>query len=270
MTTALEVCQDIPIPREVEALGRPLRVHREEGCVSGALLVFLLGVFLLLAAGTCTFIYLKVPMKKDDVVPPETMLYIAGGLGLLGFILCLGGWLKGGLGRLTSGGAYLIYPHALVWLDSGSANIIRWNEIKALVSPRALGDYHITTKDGRTFPIKHGVGDYSNLIAAVFERVKSQIVIPAWEAMDAGDTVTFGPFEVSREVIGYKGRTLPWDKVAALEIQIGQAGRRLRIRGSGSLLPLCWANLDSFPNGALLAEVIRHVCPQRLLVECRR
>src|SRR5439155_1357848 len=65
MTTALEVCQDIPIPREVEALGRPLRVHREEGCVSGALLVFLLGVFLLLAAGTCTFIYLKVPMKKD-------------------------------------------------------------------------------------------------------------------------------------------------------------------------------------------------------------
>src|SRR5581483_12048058 len=102
--------------------------------------------------------------------------------------------------------------------------------------------------DGRTVTIQRNVQDYSGLIAAVVTRAAQQIADPARRALAAGETVTFGPFEINRETINYKGKILPWEHVAALEIQIGQAGRRLRIRATGSILPRCYADLDSFPN----------------------
>jgi hypothetical protein len=261
--TALATEQEIPLPQEIARLGRPQQVH--EGRMSSmSLLLLFASVFFLLSAGFCVFIYFKVPIKKNNDIPPETMLYIAGGIAFMA-LLCLAAW-KGNVGAGSKAATYLVYPEALALLKGDSFDIVRWNEVTQLVSPRNLGDYHITTQDGRTFPIKHAVKDYSNLIAAVFTHVSAQLLPPLRNALDAGETVGVGPFALSQESITYKGKTLSWDNVAALEIQIGQGGRRLRIRASGSIVPWCWANLDAFPNGVFLAEVLRHVCPRRLLV----
>jgi hypothetical protein len=143
------------------------------------------------------------------------------------------------------------------------------NEITELLSPRNLGDYRITTRDGRTVPIKHGVKDYSSLIASVVTRVTREIIPPLHSALEAGQTVTFGPFEVTREPIGYKGKILAWDDVSVVQVVFGNMGRRLRLRASGSLLPWCYCNLESFPNGILFPDLIRAVCPSRLLVPAR-
>src|SRR5262249_54820896 len=132
------------------------------------------------------------------------------------------------------------------------------------------GDYHITTRDGRKVPIKHGVKDYSNLIGNVVVRVTNEIIPPLQSALQAGETVAFGPFEVRRDSIGYKGKTPAWENVAVLRVEIGALGRRLRLRASGALLPWCFCNLESFPNGVLFPDLLRAVCPSRLLVPVRR
>jgi hypothetical protein len=265
--TAVATEQEIPLPREIADRGRPQQVHPVRA-TSTSMLLFGFGLFLLLAAGMCVFIYLKVPFKKNDTVPKETMLYIAAGLGVLGLGITAGSW--GAMKRAgKSSDAYLVYPDALVLLEQDTCTVVRWNDVAALISPQNLGDYKITTRDGRTVPIKHAVKNYGNLIQAVMTRAASQILPPLYSALEEGETVTCGPFAVSQEAISYKGKTLPWDNVAALEIQVGQAGRRLRIRASGSLLPWCYANLESFPNGVFFHEVLRVVCPPRLLVPAR-
>jgi hypothetical protein len=256
------------IPDEIARLGRPQQVHPLR-VTSTSLVLLGAGVFFLLAAGLCVIIYLKVPFKKDDPVPPETMLYIAGGVAGVGLISLMGAWWKGDFGK-RAGEAYLIYPEALVLLQNDVWTIVRWSEITELLSPRSSGDYHITTRDGRIFPIKHGVKDYFGLISSVVSRVTSEIIPPLHSALRAGQTVTFGPFEVRRDSIGYKGKTLSWDDVAVLRIEIGALGRRLRLRASGSLFPWCFCNLESFPNGVLFPDLIRAVCPSRLLVPVRR
>jgi hypothetical protein len=259
--------QEPALPREILSLGRPQQIHAAR-VTSTSLVLLGAGVFFLLAAGLCVIIYLKVPFKKDDPTPPETMLYIAAGIGCVGLLSCLGAWWKGDFGK-GSGAAYLIYPDALVWLREESFDLVRWNEITELLSPKHSGDYHIATRDGRTLPIKHGVKDYSSLIGTVFTRVSSEIIPPLHSALAAGQTVTFGPFEVRRDSIGYKGKFLAWEDVAVLQVEIGSLGRRLRLRASGSLLPWCFCNLESFPNGVLFPELIRVVCPPRLLVPVR-
>lgn len=265
MATVEDPRQELTLPPEVTALGRPLQVHRGSAVTTNALLVLILGAVLLAGGVAATIIYFKVPFKKNDKVPKETMLYIAGGLGGLGAAICVGAW---SAGAFKAGGhkpSYLIYHQALVLLQDDAATVIHWSDITALISPKHLGPYHVATADGRKLPISRDVDNYSGLIEAVATRVTEQVVGPAKRALDEGETVNFGPFGVSSEALYYKGKTLPWDKVAVVELQIGRAGRRLRVRASGSLLPWCYADIDSFPNGTLFPEVLRHVCPPRLL-----
>ncbi|MBI3862188.1 MAG: hypothetical protein HY290_09865 [Planctomycetia bacterium] len=259
--------QENPLPQELAELGCPEQVHPARD-TSTSLILLCSGIFFLLSSALCVFIYMKVPFKKDDSVPPEMMLYIAAGIACVGLLCCLGAWLKGDFGKRPEEG-YVIYPEALVWLQKDSCAVVRWNEIKALLSPRNLGDYHVETQDGRTIPIKHGVKDYSNLIGTVYSRVSSEIIAPLQSDLAAGKVVTFGPFEVGPGGIAYKGKVLAWDDVAVLRIEIGSLGRRLRLRASGSLLPWCYCNLESFPNGVLFPDLLRVVCPSRLLVPLR-
>lgn len=259
--------QENPLPEEIVRLGTPEQIHPATS-TSMSLVLLCSGVFFLLSAALCVFIYMKVPFKKDDTVPPEMMLYITAGIACVGLICWAGAWWKAAFRKATEE-AYLIYPEALVWFHDESWVIIRWNEITELLSPQNLGDYRITTRDGRTIPIKHGVKDYSNLIGSVVSRVTREIISPLHSALAAGQTVTFGPFEVTRDRIGYKGKVLAWENVAVLRIEIGSLGRRLRLRASGSLLPWCFCNLESFPNGVLFPDLLRAVCPSRLLVPSR-
>jgi hypothetical protein len=260
--------QETPLPPEVVSRGRPQQIHTAR-VASASWLLLLAGLFFLVMAGVCVFVYLRVPFKKDDQVPPETMLYIAAGVALAGLLCCWGAWWKGDFGKGAEE-AYLVYPDALVLLQKASCTVVPWKEITAVLSPKNLGDYHITTRDGRTFPIKHAVKDYSNLIATVMTRAAEEIMPALRSALEAGKAVTFGPFEVSRESVGYKGKTLAWDRVAVVRLEVGAMARRLRIRASGSLLPWCYCNLDTVPNGVFFPDLLRLVCPPRLLVQVRR
>ncbi len=95
---------------------------------SMSLVMLCSGAFFLVAAGLCVFIYLKVPFKKGDPVPPETMLYIAAGIALAGVACCLGAWWRGDIGK-RSDDAYLLYPDLLALLQGESCSIVRWQDV---------------------------------------------------------------------------------------------------------------------------------------------
>src|SRR5262245_62169111 len=218
---------EIPLRAELAGLGRPRQVHPVT-VTSTSLVLYCAGVFFLLAAGLCVFIYCKVPFKKDDPTPPETMLYIAGGVAGVGLLCLWGAWWKGDLGK-RPGDGYLLYPEALVLLENEACQIVRWNEITALLSPAgSSGVYGIATLDAGPLPIRWEVKHYSGLICGVVARVTNAIIPPLQIALQAGETVTFGPFEVRRDSIGYKGKILAWENVAVLRVEIGSLGRRLR------------------------------------------
>src|SRR5262249_18790040 len=124
--------QEPLVPDELASLGQPQQIHAAR-VISTSLVLLCSGVFFLLAAGLCVIIYLKVPFKKDDPVPPETMLYIAAGVACAGLMCLTGAWWKGDFGK-GPGEAYLLYPDALLLLQSDSYTIVRWNEIAALLS----------------------------------------------------------------------------------------------------------------------------------------
>jgi hypothetical protein len=248
--------QENPLPPEVVKMGRPLQIHAGLASMTG-LALLVMGVLFLLGAGLMVYIYLKVPFKKGDPTAPETMIYLAVGVGTLGLLACLGAWWRGGLiGEPEE--AYLIYPEAMVWLRGNSFDLVRWEDITTLVSPKHWGDYHVTTRDRRTLPIKHAVKNYGTLIGTVFTQAARVILAPLRSALEAGETVCVGPFELNRVRIGYKGKNLAWENVAVLRIEIGRLGRRLRIRASGSLLPFCYCDLNSFPNGVLFPGAFNH------------
>jgi hypothetical protein len=263
----MTVQQPSSLPPEVAELGKPEQIYPARAG-STSLLLLCSGVFCLLSAGLCVFIYLKVPFKPDQTTPPETMLYIAAGIGLLGLFQCWCAWWRGDIGKGPDQ-AYLIYPEALVLLKPESFALVRWDEITALLSPKNQGDYQVATADGRTLAIGRQFKDYSNLIASVATRAGDRIVPPLRCALESGETIAFGPFNISGKTIGYKGKVLPWDRVSLIRLETGQLGRRLRIRASGSLLPWCFCNLDTVPNGVFLPDLLRVVCPARLLVTVR-
>jgi hypothetical protein len=258
---------DAPLPAELTKLGQPHKVYRLASSWESLALVCA-GVFMFVAAVICVVIYLKVPFKKNDSVPPITMLYIAAGIAVMGLMFCLGAVMRGDLGK-RSADAYLLYPNALALWQGDSCTLVRWSDVTGLVSPKNMGDYHLTTRDGRTLAIKHAVKDYSGLIADVFTRATAVIVAPLREKLAEGETISFGPFELNDESISYKGKTLPWHDVAVVRVEIGALGRRLRIRAHGSPLPWCYCNLESFPNGVLFPDLLRSVCPPRLLANAQ-
>src|SRR5262245_47294301 len=110
--------QESPLPPELARLGIPQQIHPVRA-TSGSLVLLCGGIFFLLSAGLCVFIYLKVPFKKNDSVPPETMLYIGAGIAGLGLLSIAGAFWKGDFGK-RPGDGYLIYPEALVWLENDS------------------------------------------------------------------------------------------------------------------------------------------------------
>src|SRR5262245_14540959 len=127
MTMSNPQQQETALPPELASLGRPQRVHPVR-VTSTSLVLLGAVIFFLLSACLCVFIYLKVPFKKDDTVPPETMLYIAAGVASVGMLCLAGAFWKNDFGR-RPGEGYLIYPDALALLENGSTTVVRWNEV---------------------------------------------------------------------------------------------------------------------------------------------
>jgi hypothetical protein len=153
---------------------------------------------------------------------------------------------------------YAVYRDALVIVEEDDYLVVPWEALAELNAPRTL-----VTADGERFPLGLHVENLGRLYDKVQRRLPQALA-----AVQAGGSVSFGPFTVSSRDIGYRGNTLPWGKVDRMQISgNSRLGTRLLVLWkAGSFTPWCRGDLNGIANDWLLLEVIRCVCPPRLLV----
>jgi hypothetical protein len=246
------------VPPEVLALGRAERLHRpwpvvafvhkhRKATVAAALalgLTMLLLPLLLGAAGALP--------RRDN-----TPLFL---LSLLG--LAVAGLSLVPLGALRS---FAVYRDVLVVVEGDDFTVVPWGAVASVTT----GEDFATT-DGRKFSLHDftPVEGARALAQTIQERVRDRLVSEALETIERGGSAVFGPFTVNATAIGYKGKTLLWEQVSHLSIQAPHR-RGLNVGADGALLT--WScSFEGVPNDFVLLEVIRKVCPKRLLVPLGR
>ena len=186
---------------------------------------------------------------------PSGILFPILGLGVLaGLAVAAAPWLL----KMAKKPTFLVYPDALVVVREDEFTVVPWDAVTQLNPGRNL-----VTSDGQTIHLDGQAADLQRLYDSAHNAVMSRLMPKAMAAIQAGESLTFGPVTVSAMEIGYKNNSTPWIQVTGLTI-VGPNPRQLQIRVHGRLLSWC-PDLNSIPNDIVLLEVIRQVCPRHLL-----
>jgi hypothetical protein len=255
------------LPPETAELGPPERVHPALISIASPNGFSCLLTGLIILAFGALFIYsgLYAPMKNAT---PEGL--VGGGV----FFSVLGTWLVAtalryrppSMAKGDARGGYVVFEDALAFNDGQRWRIVRWEDVEELTNRGGLGDYRLTTRQAFTVPIEHAVKHYDTLIARVFEEVTGHLVPRFLQAVEQGTTVHFGPFTVSRDALGYQGKSLSWSELGSFTIILNrQHGRRLRVRTKGALFEWCLVPIDSIPNTEVFLQVIQLLHQDRIL-----
>jgi hypothetical protein len=156
--------------------------------------------------------------------------------------------------------SYLVFPDALVIVKGDEFTVLPWDAIAELNQPRML-----VTFDRHQYELFSLATDLNPLILKIRERLTPYLQPRALSTLELGGSVTFGIFTVATAGITYRGLFLPWEQVSRMVIKIGQNLRQLALWGYDSYSPWCELDLFKTPNDWLLLEVVKQVCPRRLL-----
>jgi hypothetical protein len=244
-------------PPEVRALGEPERVYRPLWWL--ALMREWPAVFIGLGAalGLLMIVLLASLGMPDN---PFTCGFV---FGVIGFVITLVV-----LPLLPAAlPTYAVCRDALVVMLDDTYTVIPWGAVVRLDAPQVL-----LLTNGQRCPLSPNVECLSGLHRDITFRVAERLLPPILQTLDAGGSVAFGPFTVSKAGLARGGHKLPWGEVARISVSPdpGVATRFLKVWEHGGLWPWCFADLTQVPNGWLFLEVIRHACPPRLLLSGRR
>ena len=271
------------LPPEVRALGRPLSVHPPSAAFKFAtstaanrMAALIAAIVLLVAAAVTVVPYFQ--NKPLGLAPPNIWLMMSGFCLLFG--LWAGGyWIYIRRGGDNDGGAearrvgFLVYPQALVRAQDGQFTVIRWDEVKELLSPFATatgarkiaGPTRIVARDGRSIDLATWVKDEGTLLATTYDQVSAHLLPRYWAGIEAGKKVAFGDFAISRRGVFYKEKKLAWDEISGLKIVTGSV-YYLEIKAGGlGLWPWCRWNPRTAPNDQVALELVRRLAPPHLL-----
>jgi hypothetical protein len=254
------------IPPEIEALGPPDSIHKPGWVYTigkeKPVPVVLAGVLVL---GLALSLFAVLPLAGNAILASGVALVGLVGLGLVALPFMTFDYAQ----------TYVVYPDALVVIEGDSFIVIRWDAIVELNAPRT-----VVTADGQKFGLAtmNEVKDLGRLYERVREEIAQRLLPPALAELDAGGTLAFGPFTVSRYAIGCNGTELPWERVAKLNILAnvspwgGAASiRQFTVTEPGLRFgPTFREDLNRIPNDWLFLEIVRRACPPRLQVLVNR
>ncbi len=242
------------IPPEIEALGKPDHVHPPTWIYTAgkrnSVLVAIGGLVLL---GIGLLLVMTLPLAGNGILMSIVALIIMAGIGLTALPFAPFDYVQ----------TYLVYPDALVIVEKDTFAVIRWDVLKELNAGRVL-----VTADRQLFGLftLNGIVDEGRLYDRVQAELTHRLLPPALAALEAGETLPFGPFTVSRMAIGHEGTTLSWEQIGRIRIVSFQGLRQLALQEKGRMLGDLWrGNLAAAPNDWLLLELVRRVCPPQLL-----
>lgn len=149
----------------------------------------------------------------------------------------------------------VVYADALVTVQDDDFTVVPFAAVRSL-SGRTL-----TTQDGQTFEVSPHVEDATRLLQIVRAKVRDRLTSAARAALDAGESVEFGPLTVTSAGLRYREKSLEWFEIAHVRTHSTENGPTLFISAGGSGLPWCMVPLDKVPNDFVLLELIGRLAP---------
>ena len=138
---------------------------------------------------------------------------------------------------------------------AGRTEVVRWDEVAEVVQnvtqtyrgnvrTNTTHIYTVRLTNGRKFVFNGQVDKIAGLGSALQQHCAAGMLPRAREAYQAGESVTFGPFSVSRAGIAKGKATLPWEQVEQVELRQGV----LHIRKKGERRDWAFAMASKIPN----------------------
>jgi hypothetical protein len=124
----------------------------------------------------------------------------------------------------------IAFADALAFEKGNKTEVFRWDEIISVARVKNVGAIESVLKgayqlilqgpDERRLELNESLSPFKELRCLVEEKTLAHLLPAALEAYEDGQTISFGQLSVSWQGLHYQSDTLPWDKVA--EIQIGK------------------------------------------------
>ncbi len=152
----------------------------------------------------------------------------------------------------------------------GQTVAVRWDDVTEVwqnVIETYRGSAHTNTTyiytvrlaDGRKFVFNNQVDKIAGLGAAMQKACAERMFPRARAACDAGESVAFGPFAVSRIGLSAGGKTLPWEQVERVELRRGV----LHVMQKGQRRDWAFAMASKIPNLPVLMALANQNSPKR-------
>lgn len=111
----------------------------------------------------------------------------------------------------------------------------------------------VIARDGKKIRITSNYRLAADAIGVILGKIQPPILAEARRRVDAGDTVPFGPFLVSRGGVAWKRKPpVPFSELSSARI----VGQYLRLRRKGKLLDIAKVRTDKVPNVLVFLDLL--------------
>jgi hypothetical protein len=224
-------------------LGTPIAEHRANPkAQSEALLV---GWCFVIAGAFMALVGLQVSKAEW----PELLVALVGlPLTLIGAVVLIGRQRRRDLSAQ-------VFADGFTRTLGGQTDVVRWDEVaevwqnvaqsyRGSVRTNTTHIYTVRLTDGRKFVFNSQLDKIAGLGSALQQHCTAVMLHRAREAYDAGASVAFGPFSISRAGITKGKATLPWDQFEQIDLREGV----LHIRKQGERRDWAFAMASKIPN----------------------
>jgi Family of unknown function (DUF6585) len=179
-----------------------------------------------------------------------------------------GGLVAAFVGIKLRGQQYLVFPGHLVEIQSGRCTILRWDQIRAvyLALHPAWKKYEVVTSVGKPLTLTGETSRHTMLGELIAERVAERLFPDAWQRVEQGGTVSFGPLAISRAGVDCNGEHVPWHQIGKFSTGLD----RRPIQGTTSMqsnmihfwvTPSCRVEMGEIANFRLFEQIARLLHP---------
>ena len=187
---------------------------------------------------------------------------------LLGMVLLLAGLWLVAISRQEKHSRFLVLERGLAFEQPNQIKCIRWDALSTvrMKSWQRWGTRtfccYLQLKNGDRIKFAKNTLEFPG-IAHLCDRIQVELtsrqLTPALEAFEEGETLHFGPIEVSRAGITNQGDCIPWEAIQDIQLQNGC----IVILQSPN--PVIWSDAtpDTVPNIFVLLTLVQQIFPRQ-------
>ena len=156
-----------------------------------------------------------------------------------------------------------VFAEGLARIARDGTTVFRWDDIvevrQSIVRQRGGGGtthvYRILDGQGRKAMFDDKIGGVKALGETIQQEVTRRLLPKSLVAYNAGETLTFGKFSLSKEGLSRGKEALPWDEVESVAPSIG----RIEVKRKGKRLTWASQAVADIPNVYVLIALTKTI-----------